>query len=354
MAVTSSGSPSPAGRPAAGGSARIEAGSSEHSQPRHFGAEAIASILTWPVAVAAMAKGFRVGCALPPRHHHTMNRTGHPDGTLLLMPAWTVDPPSFLGVKVATILPGPATATSGAVQATYHLSDGASGLPLATLDGGELTMRRTAATSALAATKLARSDSRRLLIVGTGRLAPYLALAHFSVLPIERVEVWGRSSVKAKSMAARLLEVGLPARPVDDLEAACRGADVISCATLSEEPLVRGDWLAPGTHLDLVGGFTPSMREADDDAISRARVFVDTENAALEAGDLVQPLAKGHLNHSDIQADLFQLCARSDAHPGRIDEDEITAFKSVGTALEDLFAAIAVWNGRQSVVATTP
>jgi ornithine cyclodeaminase len=221
---------------------------------------------------------------------------------------------------------------------TYLLLDGRSGEPLALMDGPALTARRTAAASALAASYLARPDCERLLMVGTGALAPHLVEAHASVRPIRNVLVWGRDPVKAERLAQRLNRRTLKVAATDDLQAAVRGAHVICCATLATEPLLRGHWLPLGVHVDLVGGFTPEMREADDEVIRRARVFVDTRDGAMtEAGDIVQPLRSGLLQESDIAGDLFDL-ARG-ARAGRRYHDQITLFKSVGAALEDLAAA---------------
>jgi ornithine cyclodeaminase len=190
----------------------------------------------------------------------------------------------------------------------------------------------------LAASYLARPDSAVHLVVGTGALAPHLARAYAAVRPLRQTLVWGRDPQKAAALAGLLRdEAGLPAEAVADLAAAAAQADIVSCATLAREPLVRGAWLKPGSHLDLVGGYTPEMREADDAAIARSRVFIDTEAALREAGDIVQPLASGALAPADIAGDLHDLCRG--VRPGRRDAAEITLFKSVGTALEDLAAA---------------
>jgi alanine dehydrogenase len=175
------------------------------------------------------------------------------------------------------------------------------------------------------------------LMVGTGALAAHLIAAHTAVRPIRQTRIWGRDPQKAAALAARLVAAGTPAVPVADLEAAACEADIITCATLAREPLIRGAWLRPGTHVDLVGGFTPEMREADDAAVVRARVYVDTDAALHEAGDIVQPLRSGHLARERIVGDLFGL-ARGTC-PGRRDPADVTLFKSVGTALEDLAAA---------------
>jgi ornithine cyclodeaminase len=235
-------------------------------------------------------------------------------------------------VKVVSVFPGNGARGLPAVSASYLLCDGATGQHLALIDGGEITRRRTAAASALAGSFLAREDAKSLLIVGSGHVGGLMAEAYRAVRPIERVMVWNIRRAGAERLAARL-----GAEAVTDLAAAVRQADIVSCATLSHEPIVRGEWLRPGTHLDLIGGFTPAMREADDDAVRRARVFIDTDAALAEAGDLIDPIAHGALRREDIAGSLFSLC-RGD-EPGRRDPAEITLFKSVGSALEDLAAA---------------
>jgi alanine dehydrogenase len=283
--------------------------------------------------VERLREAFREGAECPPRHHHAVGAPGT-DATLLLMPAW--QPGRALGVKVVTVFPSNAARGLSAVQGTYLLLDAETGRPRALLDGAALTRRRTAAASALAATYLARRDSSTLVMVGTGSLAPHLVAAHAAVRPIREVRVWGRGAEKAAALAAGLDRPGLRVTAVQDLEAAVRGADVVSCATLSAAPLVHGGWLRPGTHVDLVGGFTPAMREADDEAVRRSRVFVDTPAAFEEAGDVVQPVAHGLLRKEDV-ADLFDLV--HGRRPARRGDEEITLFKSVGAALEDLAAA---------------
>lgn len=304
-----------------------------------FDAEQVRRALDWPPLIEALRTAFRNGAEVPLRHHHTLAVPGEPDATLLLMPAWTAG--GFLGIKIAGVFPGNAGRGQPAVQAQYLLMRADTGEALALLDGNELTARRTAAASALAAGYLARRDAERLLIVATGRLAVPLACAHASVRDYTQVAVWGREPARAAGVAECLRRLGLPAQALGDLEHAVRSADTVSCATLASAPLIRGDWLRPGAHLDLVGGFTPAMREADDAAIARAAVYVDTAAALVEAGDLVQPLASGVLAATDVRADLAGLCRGE--HPGRTDASAVTVFKSVGTALEDLAAAVRVW-----------
>jgi len=278
---------------------------------------------------------FRDGCEVPPRHHHSVPVPGAATGTLLLMPAWQTG--RHLGIKIVTVFPDNSARALPAVLGAYVLLDATSGEPVALLDGTALTLRRTAAASALAADYLARRDSAVHLVVGTGALAPHLARAHAAVRPIHETRIWGRDRAKVEALAGRLAAEGLTAAPAVDLAEAATAADIITCATLAQEPLICGTWLRPGTHLDLVGGFRPEMREADDEAVRRATVYIDTEAALHEAGDLVQPLASGALTRDRIAGDLFDL-VRSTVH-GRCDARDITLFKSVGTALEDLAAA---------------
>ena len=303
---------------------------------RILSAADVEGALDWDSLVERLRRAFRRGAEVPVRHHHEIANPGGPEGTLLLMPAWQAG--LHIGIKVVTIFPDNDAQGLPSVMGAYLLLDGKSGAPIALIDGPMLTVKRTAAASALASSYLSRPDCERFLMIGTGSLAPYLIMAHASVRPICNVLIWGRSPDKAARLAKRLDRPDFRVAATDDLEAAVRGAHVISCATLSKDPLVRGDWLQPGQHLDLVGAFRPDMRESDDTAIRRARVFVDTRDGALaEAGDIVQPIESGLLDRDDVAGDLFDLTRGERA--GRRFYDQITLFKSVGTALEDLAAA---------------
>jgi ornithine cyclodeaminase len=318
----------------------------------HFvDAPRIASLLTPATLVEALRESFRAAIEVPVRHHHTIARRVGELATLLLMPAWhalgeEVSQGAFIGIKIATVFPENAKRNAASVEASYLLLDGETGRPLAVMDGRALTVWRTAAASALAASYLAKKDATRLVMVGAGALAPYLIKAHATVRPITEVTIWNRDITKAEALARRLTD------PIDgrklritaagDLQTAVAQADIVSAATLSNDPVVHGAWLSPGVHVDLVGGFTPKMRETDDAAMRRASVFVDTRAGALkEAGDLVQPLKAGVISEADVKGDLFELCRG--VHGGRKTADEITLFKSVGTALEDLAAAALVY-----------
>jgi ornithine cyclodeaminase/alanine dehydrogenase-like protein (mu-crystallin family) len=309
---------------------------------RVVAAAEIEQALDFPSLIEALRAAFRAEIETPLRHGHTIAR---PDGdaTLLLMPAWTREQAgAFLGTKTVTVFPGNLAKGLGSVAGTYLLMSGDTGEPLVTIDGHRLTLWRTAAASALAAGYLAREDASHLLLIGAGALAPYLARAHAAVRPINKVSIWNRSAPRAEALARDLAGEKFSVAIVRDLEPAVRAADVISCATLSTEPLVLGRWLKAGAHLDLVGSFRPAMREADDDAVKRARVYVDTRRGALkEAGDLVQPMERGIFRESDVAGDLFDLCRGTAT--GRGGADEITLFKSVGTAIEDLAAAMLLW-----------
>ncbi len=317
----------------------------------YLDAAEVARLLDYPALIQALRAGFAADWTVPARHHYSIPMPGgEPDQTLLLMPAW--DAGKSIGVKLATITPGNGARGLPAVQAVYFLLDGATGAPLALLDGATLTIRRTAAASALAAGYLARPDATTMLMVGAGAMCRPLIEAHCAQRRITRVLLWARDDTKCRAKVRELAAIGLPVEPALVLKASAGAADLISCATLSREPLIRGAWLKPGCHLDLVGAFTPEMREVDDGAIGRASLFCDTREGAMkEGGDLVQPLRAGLITEEAIKADLRDLvCHR---HKGRMSEDEITLFKSVGTATED-FAAARLALERAGIVSARP
>jgi ornithine cyclodeaminase/alanine dehydrogenase-like protein (mu-crystallin family) len=320
------------------------------SHPLFLDARAVARSLPWPALIDALERAFRIGDAtVPPRLHCELDPAVDASPVLLVMPAWS--PSLGVGTKLVSVHPNNPRVGLPSIHGLYVLMDGATGRPLAVLDGGELTARRTAASSALASRHLSRPDSRCLLMVGTGRLSHCLPLAHAQTRPIERVLVWGRSPAKAEETAQALRADGLEAQAVESLPAAVAQADIVSCATLSIEPLVRGEWLRPGTHVDLVGAFTPAMRETDDAVFARASsVWCDSlDGATREAGDIVQAIKSGAFDASRIAGDIARLC-RDGAR--RADTD-ITVFKSVGMALEDL-AAARLCVDRHSLDAATP
>ena len=307
---------------------------------RILDAAATARALPFGALIAALRARFAAGCTVPPRHVHQIG-----DTTSLLMPAWAVDADGRgrYGVKIINVAPGNRARGLPALHASYLLHDAATGAPLALLDGDALTARRTAAASALAASWLARSDADRLLVIGAGRVAAMLPLAYREVRALRHVSVWARSPAAAEKLAGEWRALGLPAEAAAELDTALGEADIVSCATLATSPIVRGRFLAPGSHLDLIGSFTPRMREADDDALRGAAVYVDTDEAPKKSGDLLDPIAAGVLKPDAIRGTLETL-ARGTA-PGRLDDTERTVFKSVGSALEDLAAAMLAVDG---------
>ncbi|MBB4066912.1 ornithine cyclodeaminase family protein [Gellertiella hungarica] len=296
--------------------------------------------LPWGDLIRAVEAMFAGECEMPVRHHHDVDVPGEAPATLLLMPAWV--PGRYIGVKLVSVFPDNHTRGLPAIFGSYLLSSGQTGQMLAVMDGGELTARRTAAASAVASRHLSDENAETMLMVGTGRLSLNLMEAHASVRPLRHFHIWGRNAANAEKTAEEARALGLNAVAVADLERAARQADIISCATLSSTPLIRGEWLKPGAHLDLVGAFKPSMRESDDEAVRRARVFVDTREGVLsEGGDIVQPIRSGIIGADAIQGELSEL-ARGTVR-GRQGPNEITLFKSVGAALEDLAGAILAY-----------
>lgn len=318
---------------------------------RILDAAATAQALPFGALIAALRERFAAGCSVPPRHVHEIRPPQGEALTSLLMPAWAfgADGRGRYGVKVINVAPANRARGLPALHGSYLLHDAATGVPLALLDGDELTARRTAAASALAAAWLARADAGHLLVVGAGRVAALLPLAYREVRPLRRVTVWARRREAADALAAAWRAQGLPAEvanvaeAADALDAAVGAADIVSCATLATEPVVHGRALQPGSHLDLIGSFTPQMREADDDAFRGASVWVDTDEALHKSGDLLGPLQRGVLRPEDVRGTLEGL-ARGTA-PGRRSAGERTVFKSVGTALEDLAAAMLAVDG---------
>ena len=304
-------------------------------------AAATREALPFDQLIPALRALFASGCEVPRRHVHELhNADGSPLTSLtsLIMPAWL--PGRYYGVKTVNIAPGNTARGLPALHSTYLLYDALSGAPLAWLDGDQITARRTAAASALAASWLAPAGASHLLLVGAGQVAGLLPAAYRVVRPIERVTVWARAPERGAALAAVLCRQGFDARPAASLPAAVAEADIVSCATLATEPVVQGAWLRRGSHLDLIGSFTPAMREADDACFAGARLYVDTDEALAKSGDLLGPMSRGVFAAADVSADLAALASGRAA--GRLTGEERTVFKSVGTALEDLAAAMLI------------
>ncbi len=281
-------------------------------------------------------KFFVEGCEVPLRHNHAIqDKNGKEVGKLLLMPAW--QPSKYLGLKTVGIFPNNNQQGLAGLHSVYILYDASTGVPIATFDGNVITSRRTAAASALAAKYLSRADSSHLLVVGAGQVGSILPEMYKAVRPITKVSIYNPTLANAQKLAKKLTQEDFTVEIVTDLQNAVKKADIISCATLSTKPLVFKEWLQPGQHLDLIGSFTPQMRESDGQCFKDTSVFVDTDEALIKAGDVLSAIEEGYFHQDKVLATLYELCQGK--HQGRISDSEITVFKSVGTGLEDLAAA---------------
>jgi ornithine cyclodeaminase/alanine dehydrogenase-like protein (mu-crystallin family) len=325
---------------------------------RFLDGAAVDAALSYPALVDTLEAAFAKGAFAPPRHHHAIALDGRPEATLLLMPAWERAAPGssgaglYMGLKAVTLYPDNELRGTPAVLGSFLLMSAQTGQTLAVMDATRLTNWRTAATSALASRHLARPDAERLLMVGAGTMAPFLVRAHTSVRPIREVKVWSHSRTRAERLVAALEPAGIAATVADDLGAAVAEADIVSTATLSTKPLIRGAWLRAGTHLDCAGAFRPSMRETDDEVVRRARIFIDTRQAFAEAGDILQPLQEGIITTTAVMGELADLCRATVR--GRTTPEDITMLKSVGASIEDMAAAIAVYEHYECGGSTAP
>ena len=307
---------------------------------KHFSADDVERLSPYQDIVDALADAYAGDLVAPQRHHHTITNANGSDATLLLMPAWRAG--EAIGIKIVTICPDNAQQHLPAVDGIYFWQDAQTGKALASFDGAALTARRTAGASALATRFLARKDARTHLVVGTGALSSQMIRAHATQRSLKKTYVWGRSLEKAQAIVNAVQDFGVEVEATDDLESAARQSDIISCATLSSEPLILGHWLKPGTHVDLVGAFKPEMRESDDALVKRAVIFCDSkETAPKECGDLVSPLLSGVIAPEAIIGDLHDLATGT--HQGRTSNDEITLYKSVGGAIQDYATAALIW-----------
>jgi ornithine cyclodeaminase len=300
-------------------------------------AETVNLALSFPKLINSLERAFTENIIVPPRLHFDIeNPSSNRETTLLMMPAWQTG--GLAGIKLVTVAPDNHKYQLPSIQGTYLLFDVKTGVLKASMDAPSLTAKRTAAASALASKFLSKENSNTLLIVGTGTLAPELIAAHASVRPIKKVYIWGRDLEKAERVCQQIKGLDLQCEAVEDLKAYVSKADIISCATLSTEPLIFGEWLQKGQHLDMVGAYRPDMREMDDQCLLRSKVFVDNMESALrETGDLAIPLREEVILPEYIEADLFEICSKTYSVERK--EEDITIFKSVGHALEDLTAA---------------
>lgn len=288
--------------------------------------------------VAALREGFKKNEVKVPLRSHFDIESEH-SGTLLLMPAWQAD--QSIGVKLINVFPENKDVPS--INGLYVHFDGTTGQPQCIIDAKALTNKRTAAASALASSLLSRIDSSSLLMLGTGSLAPELVRAHASVRPINQVYIWGRNFAKAEKTREFLQEYNFNCTAIENYKSVISEVDIISSATMASDPIIRGASLVPGQHIDLVGSYKPSMREADDDVIRKSKIYVDTiVGATKESGDICIPLSTGVISKEEIIAELYAMCQGD--FTGRSSSNDITLFKSVGYALEDLVAGTYYWD----------
>ena len=308
------------------------------SDPIFISAEFIEKNTNFSELIEALQTGFSSNDILvPPRHHHDLpNSNRGLDTTMLIMPAWQDSLDG--GVKVVTVNPENKAFGLPSIQGSYLYMDAQTGQLKAIIEAKKLTAKRTAAASALASSYLSKTDSTSMLMIGTGALSTELIKAHATVRPIQQVYVWGRDLAKATSICTTLKDEHFSTQTVETITSAMAKVDLISSATLSQQPLIKGIDLKAGQHLDLVGSYKPDMREADDTTLSKATLYADVKEMAIkESGDFSIPLANGVINKQSIRADLFDLCGSQ--IKGRSNNEELTLFKSVGHALEDLIAA---------------
>jgi alanine dehydrogenase len=298
---------------------------------KHIDFDTVHRLATVGSLVEPLRRAFVSNAVSPARAHYDLDAVDR-RRALLLMPSW--QPDGDIGVKIVTVYPDNADRGLPSVNAAYVLFSGQTGEPRAWIDGRALTLIRTAAVSALAADLLAPATPDVLLMVGTGALSRYFVEGHLAVRRYRSVLIWGRDPQKAAAVARDLSARGWPVGVADDLESAARSADVISCATQAQQPLIKGRWLKSRCHLDLVGSFRPTMREADDDCMRGAFIAVDTLTALTESGDLSEPLAHGIIAKDDISL-LGELIVLK-AAPSRAPK---TVFKAVGVAHADLAVA---------------
>jgi ornithine cyclodeaminase len=294
----------------------------------------------FPSLVTALTEMYRVGCDAMDRMILSQPTADGDEGDFLMQPAWMRG--RAFGIKIANLFPANEVRGKPSILGIYILFDGNTGEPLATIDGPAETMFKTAANSAVASRLLARADAKVMLMMGAGKLAPYLIAAHAAVRPIRRVLIWNRTAEKAESLAARLDRPGIAVEAVSDPAAAAAQSDIVSCATYAKEPILEGAWLKPGSHVDLVGSYRRDFRESDDEVIRRAgRLYVDARFSTVEiSGDVIAPLAHNIIRPGDV-IDLFELA--QERRPGRRDAEEVTVFKSGGGGHEDLATAIMLY-----------
>ncbi len=294
------------------------------------------AMLAYPVLIDWL--GASLAGDMPESRIFLENEPGGGGNQFVTLVGWQAA--QLIAVKMVGVFPQnlQRSPPEASIQGLVCAFSGETGTPLLVADGEAMTFRKTAADSGLGSKLLARHDARTLLVVGAGGLSPHVVAAHRAARPsLDTVHIWNRTPQRAEEVASQLRQQGIVANAVHDLDAATADADIISCVTMSEQPLVKGKHLKPGAHLDLIGSYLPAMRECDADAIARGRVFVNSRRGIENAGDLVNAIEQGRFQWDDIQADAEELC--KNLRPGRISDDEITVYKNIGGGQFDLFTA---------------
>lgn len=287
--------------------------------------------VTWQGSIEAL----RAGHLLPKAQLGDLFQ-GPADRTLLTRAAY-IDGLGY-GVKAVTVFDRNPQAGFDTVQGAMMFFEPTHGELSAMIDARIVTELKTAGDSVLGALALARKDSKNLLIVGGGTLARNLVRAYHSAFPeLTSIAVWTRRSEQAATLAREMTDAGYPVKGVTDFAATAAAADIISTATMAREPVLRGDWVSPGTHVDLIGAYKSDMREADDALISKARLFVDSRDSTIRhIGELSIPIANGVITTEDILADHYDLAK---GHAGRQSPEDVTVFKNGGGAHMDTMIA---------------
>ena len=314
-------------------------------------AEQVHAALRYPDFINVLEEAFSRQHVMPPRQVMLLDEASGSDDAFAMLPSWNDE---VIALKAFTYFP-----QNQEPQRTLYsqilLFDRGCGEPRALVDGVSVTCWRTAGISALASRLLSRPDSGTLLVLGTGKLVPFLIAAHASVRTLRKILIWGRSLDKVMRLVEKMGQdfPDLEFQAVSDLPAACGQADIVVCATGSQEILVRGEWMMPGTHTDFLGNHHATKRECDSFMVTRSRVFVDTRlNCFKEAGEILVPMAEGVFSQDQVEGELSELCRGS--VKSRQDDQEITLFKSVGCALGDLCGAVTAWRASSDRDASLP
>ena len=293
--------------------------------------------------IQTLQKTFAQPFGMPQRQVFDLDTEAASHDAFAVLPSWSEE---TIAVKAFTYLPDnpKQSAKLKSIYAQIMIFDRKTGVPQAVVDGTSATYWRTAAVSGLASQFLSRKDASKLLLCGTGNLASYMALSHANVRNIKQIKVWGRSPEKIDAVvkAIKAQRPNIEVTASSDIDADVQWADIISCATRSERPLFDGSLVKAGTHVDLVGNHLKTARECDSKLVTRSNVFVDAKiNCCAEAGELLIPVSEGVFSLNEVKAELSELCKYE--HAGRQNEQEITLFKSVGSAIADLACAQLVY-----------